>query len=98
MTIAPRHDGDGRRKEPLQVVTKSISGHQTDRMREHYSTVTPDEQATEHQQRREPLRSPTKWGGHPNEWGGSAKSRRRLSAEGLVFPLILCRRDRFRTY
>jgi integrase len=26
------------------VVTKSISGHQTDRMREHYSTVTPDEQ------------------------------------------------------
>jgi integrase len=26
------------------IVTKSISGHQTDRMREHYSTVTPDEQ------------------------------------------------------
>jgi len=26
------------------LVTKSISGHQTDRMREHYSTVTPDEQ------------------------------------------------------
>jgi hypothetical protein len=26
------------------VVTKSISGHLTDRMREHYSTVTPDEQ------------------------------------------------------
>jgi integrase len=26
------------------VITKSISGHQTDRMREHYSTVTPDEQ------------------------------------------------------
>jgi integrase len=26
------------------VVTKSISGHQTDRMREHYSTVTLDEQ------------------------------------------------------
>lgn len=26
------------------VVTKSISGHQTDRMREHCSTVTPDEQ------------------------------------------------------
>ena len=24
------------------VVTKSISGHQTDRVREHYSTVTPD--------------------------------------------------------
>jgi integrase len=26
------------------IVTKSISGHQTDRMREHYSTVTPEEQ------------------------------------------------------
>jgi integrase len=26
------------------LVTRSISGHQTDRMREHYSTVTPDEQ------------------------------------------------------
>jgi len=26
------------------IVTKSISGHQTDRMREHYSTATPDEQ------------------------------------------------------
>jgi integrase len=26
------------------VVTKSISGHMTERMREHYSTVTPDEQ------------------------------------------------------
>ena len=26
------------------IVTKSISGHLTDRMREHYSTVTPDEQ------------------------------------------------------
>jgi hypothetical protein len=26
------------------VVTKSISGHVTDRMREHYSTVTPEEQ------------------------------------------------------
>ena len=26
------------------VITKSISGHLTDRMREHYSTVTPDEQ------------------------------------------------------
>ena len=26
------------------IVTKSISGHQTDRMRDHYSTVTPDEQ------------------------------------------------------
>jgi hypothetical protein len=26
------------------LVTKSISGHQTDRMREPYSTVTPDEQ------------------------------------------------------
>jgi integrase len=26
------------------IVTKSISGHQTDRMRERYSTVTPDEQ------------------------------------------------------
>jgi integrase len=26
------------------IVTKSISGHQTDRMREHYSTVSPDEQ------------------------------------------------------
>jgi hypothetical protein len=26
------------------LVTKSISGHQTDRMREHYSTVSPDEQ------------------------------------------------------
>jgi hypothetical protein len=26
------------------IVTKSISGHQTDRMRELYSTVTPDEQ------------------------------------------------------
>jgi integrase len=26
------------------IITKSISGHQTDRMREHYSTVTPDEQ------------------------------------------------------
>jgi integrase len=26
------------------VVTKSISGHITDRMREHYSTVTPEEQ------------------------------------------------------
>jgi hypothetical protein len=26
------------------LVTKSISGHQTDRMREHDSTVTPDEQ------------------------------------------------------
>lgn len=28
------------------IVTKSISGHLTDRMREHYSTVTPDEQRT----------------------------------------------------
>jgi len=26
------------------IVTKSISGHQTDRMRERYSTVTPEEQ------------------------------------------------------
>jgi hypothetical protein len=26
------------------VVTKSISGHLTDQMREHYSTVSPDEQ------------------------------------------------------
>jgi Ribonuclease toxin, BrnT, of type II toxin-antitoxin system len=26
------------------IITKSISGHQTDRMREHYSTVTPDAQ------------------------------------------------------
>jgi integrase len=26
------------------LVTKSISGHQTDRMREHYSTVQPFEQ------------------------------------------------------
>jgi hypothetical protein len=26
------------------IVTKSISGHQTERMREHYSTVTPEEQ------------------------------------------------------
>jgi integrase len=26
------------------IITKSISGHLTDRMREHYSTVTPDEQ------------------------------------------------------
>jgi integrase len=26
------------------IVTKSISGHLTERMREHYSTVTPDEQ------------------------------------------------------
>jgi integrase len=26
------------------IVTMSISGHQTDRMREHYSTVTPEEQ------------------------------------------------------
>jgi hypothetical protein len=26
------------------IVTKSISGHQTERMREHYSTLTPEEQ------------------------------------------------------
>jgi hypothetical protein len=26
------------------IITKSISGHLPDRMREHYSTVTPDEQ------------------------------------------------------
>ena len=26
------------------IITKSISGHLTDRMREHYSTVTPEEQ------------------------------------------------------
>jgi hypothetical protein len=26
------------------IVTRSISGHQTDRMREHYSTGTPEEQ------------------------------------------------------
>jgi integrase len=34
----------------------------------------PRRAATEHQQRRDPLRSPTKWGGkwggHPGEWGG----------------------------
>ena len=51
------------------LVTKSISGHQTDRMREHYSTVSPDEQ-------RRSIRNVvnlfgpaprTKWGG---QWGG----------------------------
>jgi integrase len=52
------------------VVTKSISGHQTDRMREHYSTVTPDEQRRSIGnvvQPVRPARIPTKWGG---QWGG----------------------------
>jgi len=40
----------------------------------------PRRAATEHRQRRAALGSPQKWGGrwggHPGEWGGSAKSRR----------------------
>jgi hypothetical protein len=64
------------------LVTKSISGHQTDRMREHYSTVTPDEQ-------RRSISNVVNLFGPRKGGGGSVKSRRSLSAEGLIFPSFL---------
>jgi hypothetical protein len=38
------HREHRRRARTARYAAKSISGQQTDRMREHYSTVTPDEQ------------------------------------------------------
>ena len=77
-----------RRAKVEAIVTKSISGHQTDRMREHYSTVSPDEQ-------RQSIRNVVKLFG-PRQSGegsgegtlasgeGKQKAARRLSAKGLI--------------
>ncbi len=72
------------------IVTKSISGHQTDRMREHYSTVTPDEQ-------RRSISNVVNGPRQSGEGSGEAKSPGRLSAKDLTFPRFSCRRERFRT-
>jgi hypothetical protein len=74
------------------LITKSIPGHQTDRMREHYSTVTPEER---HRSIGNVVRL---FGRHPlrrgvgravgrvlAKWGGNEKSRSRPFANGSVF-------------
>jgi hypothetical protein len=64
------------------IVTMSVSGHLTDRMREHYSTVTPDEQRESIGNVRPAVRT-TKWGA---QWGARSRSgeQMRKAARGVL--------------
>ena len=83
------------------VVTKSISGHKTERMREHYSSVHPSEQRESIGRLLRLVKPPVPASGHRDKGcsegcsdvpeGCSSLGANRLTAR------ILCRRDRFRT-
>jgi hypothetical protein len=60
------------------IITKSISGHQTDRMREHYSTVTPEEQ------RRSIGNVVQLFGPRPTQSGEGSGEGDRVSGEGAA--------------
>jgi hypothetical protein len=78
------------------VVTKSLRSHDRAnaraRLHRHAGRAAP-----KHRQRRQLVRTPPKWGGNPQKWGGAARGRIPLSVIGLVLPVSSCRRDTFRT-